>query len=208
SGAVGLVVTDVQNDFCEGGSLAVDGGTDVAGRIADLVSRSRDEYSAIVATRDWHVNPGTHFAQPGNLPDYETSWPVHCVAGSEGAELHRLLGFVAFDAVFDKGAEECAYSGFEGRDPDGVALGSWLEERGITRLDICGLATDYCVRSTTLEARKLGYSVRVLLACTAGVAAGSTEEALQSMAAAGAELVGDELAGGVLSADRVAFGEQ
>jgi nicotinate phosphoribosyltransferase len=197
--AAALLVVDVQRDFCEGGSLAVDGGDEVASRVAMLLESARDEYAVVVATRDWHVNPGTHFAQPGSVPDYETSWPVHCVAGSAGAELHPAVAGVAFDAIFDKGAEHSAYSGFEGREPGGLTLAEWLGGRGVERLEICGIATDHCVRATALDARKLGFEVRVLLGCTAGVALATTEEALQAMSDAGAELVGEELAGSALA---------
>jgi nicotinamidase/pyrazinamidase len=193
------VVVDLHRDFCEGGSLAVDGGNEVAARVAALLDRSRSDYAAVVATRDLHVNPGRHFAQPGEPPDFVTSWPVHCVAGSEGAELHPLVVGGAFDAVFDKGAEHAAYSGFEGREPGGSMLGSWLAERGIERIDVCGLATDHCVRATVLDACQLGYSVRLLLPLTAGVGYETTEQALSSMTDAGAELSGGELAGSVLS---------
>jgi putative nicotinate phosphoribosyltransferase len=194
-----LVVVDVQRDFCEGGSLAVDGGDRVAERVAELVASRRASYAAVVATRDWHVDPGRHFAPAGEPPDLVTSWPVHCVAGSEGAELHPLIAGVGFDAVFDKGAEHAAYSGFEGLDEHGTALASWLAERGIEHLDLCGLAADHCVRATVLDACHLGFAVRVLLPLTAGVAPETTEQALAAMAEAGAELVGSELAGAVLS---------
>jgi putative nicotinate phosphoribosyltransferase len=198
-GPVALIVVDVQRDFCEGGALAIDGGNEVAEGIAALLHSSRSGYAAVVATRDWHVNPGRHFAQPGEAPDYVTSWPVHCVAGSAGAELHALVAGTDVDDVFDKGAENGAYSGFEGRDSEGSMLGSYLAERGIQRIDVCGLAADHCVRATVLDACQLGFSVRVLLGLTAGVAADTTEAALASMVAAGAELSGDTLAGSVQS---------
>jgi putative nicotinate phosphoribosyltransferase len=198
-GPVALIVVDVQRDFCEGGALAIDGGNEVAEGIAALLHSSRSGYAAVVATRDWHVNPGRHFAQPGEAPDYVTSWPVHCVAGSAGAELHPLVAGTDVDDVFDKGAENGAYSGFEGRDSEGSMLGSYLAERGIQRIDVCGLAADHCVRATVLDACQLGFSVRVLLGLTAGVAADTTEAALASMVAAGAELSGGALAGSVQS---------
>lgn len=194
-----LLVVDVQRDFCEGGSLAVTGGDQVAARIAELIAESRHEYSAVVASRDWHVNPGTHFAHSGQVPDYVHTWPVHCVAGSEGAELHVALAGVGFDAVFDKGAEEAAFSAFEGREPGGSAFVTWLLDRGIDRVDVCGLATDYCVRATTLDARHIGLSVRVLVELTAGVSPETTEEALAAMAESGAELVGDRPVGAPLA---------
>lgn len=196
---VALVVVDVQKDFCEGGSLAVEGGNEVASRIADLIARERASYAAVVATRDWHVNPGRHFAIVGEPPDFVTSWPVHCVAGSDGAELHPAIGAVAFDAVFSKGEEEAAYSGFEGHDDNGTMLGSWLAERGIERIDVCGISTDYCVRATVLDACNVGYAVRVLVELTAGVARASTEEAIAAMADAGALIEGESPAGALVA---------
>lgn len=195
-----LLVVDVQRDFCEGGSLAVDGGDDVAAGIADLIDQSPADYAAVVSSRDCHVNPGTHFAREGAVPDYQTSWPVHCVAGSDGAEMHRLLGDVAWDAVFDKGAYEAAYSAFEGREAGGLSLSRWLLDRGIDRVDVCGIATDYCVRSTVLDAVSSGFAARVLVGLTAGVDPATTEEALHAMAEAGAELAGDDVAGTPLAA--------
>ncbi len=194
-GPTALLVVDLQRDFCEGGSLAVDGGDEVAARVAELIRRGGRRYGAVLATRDWHVDPGPHFARPGEAPDYLTSWPVHCVAGSAGAELHPLLDGEAFDAVFDKGAEAAAYSGFEGRDREGTLLASYLAEHRIARIDLCGLTADYCVRATALDACELGIEVRVLLPLTAGVATETTEAALAQMAESGAELWGDEMAG-------------
>lgn len=193
-----LLVVDVQRDFCEGGSLGVRGGEEVARNVAGLVRESRPDYTAVVASRDWHVNPGSHFAQPGEPPDFATTWPVHCVAGSEGAELHPLVAEVGFDAIFDKGAEEAAYSAFEGRDEEGASLTEWLLDRGIEHLDVCGIATDYCVRATTVDAVQLGFNVRVLVGLTAGVSADSTKQALDVMDDAGAVLVGTDVAGGLL----------
>ncbi|HEV8065407.1 MAG TPA: nicotinamidase, partial [Acidimicrobiales bacterium] len=206
-----LLVVDVQEDFCEGGALAVAGGQSVAERIAALLQGSSQAYAAVVATRDWHVNPGTHFAQTGAVPDFETSWPVHCVAGSQGAGLHAALGQVEFDGVFDKGAEAAAYSAFEGHNVEGVPLATWLLDHKIDRIDICGIATDYCVRATVLDACQLGFRVRVLVDLTTGVAPASTEQALRAMSEAGAELVGEETAAGSVVgslAERFAFDER
>ena len=207
SGATALLVVDVQRDFCEGGSLAVDGGNEVAERIAEMLVRDRGTYAAVVASRDWHIDPGRHFAPLGEAPDFLTTWPVHCVAGSEGAEPHPLLKTAKFDAVFHKGEQEAAYSAFEGRDENGTPLSSWLSDRGIEKLVVCGLTTDFCVRATVLDARQQGYAVRVLLPLTAGVDAGTTAEAISLMAEAGAELEGTELAGAVLSAPLQASGD-
>jgi nicotinamidase/pyrazinamidase len=186
-----LVVVDVQNDFCEGGSLAVAGGAAVADRVAALVRAeralgSRSPYVAMVATRDQHVAPGPHFSAK---PDFSTSWPEHCVVGTTGADLHTPLLTTDFDAVFDKGERAAAYSGFEGRAA-GVALGDWLRERGIEALDVCGIATDYCVRATVLDARRAGFQTSLLTGLVVGVGPVSTARTLDEIRDAGARLVG------------------
>lgn len=187
-----LVVVDVQNDFCEGGSLAVAGGADVAAGVARLVTRERERYDAVVATADWHVDPGSHFS---DTPDFVDSWPVHCVAGTAGAQFHPAftpaLGHV--DAVFRKGEYSAAYSGFEGStDPaDGAEptpLATWLRERGLDAVDVVGIATDHCVRATALDAAREGLRVRVLLGLCAGVAEDSTAAALDELRGAGIEI--------------------
>ncbi|MEU6868683.1 isochorismatase family protein [Streptomyces sp. NPDC046876] len=189
-----LIVVDVQNDFCEGGSLAVAGGADVAAAITELIGNATAGYRHVVATRDHHVDPGPHFARPPAAPDYETSWPVHCVAGTEGVGFHPNLapavasGAVA--AVFDKGAYEAAYSGFEGTDENGTGLAEWLRERGVTEVDVVGIATDHCVRATALDAARNGLRTRVLLDLTAGVAPHTTARALEELRAAGVALTG------------------
>ncbi len=192
-----LVVVDVQNDFCEGGSLAVAGGAAVARRIADLLaSPEATAYDHVVATRDWHVEPGAHFASStGRAPDYATTWPDHCLAGTPGAEIHPALSPAlerAGAAIFDKGQRAAAYSGFEAvtrREPP-VLLGEWLSARDVGEVAVCGLATDYCVRATALDAAALGWRCVVLLDCCAAVAPGSEAEALGELAAAGVELTG------------------
>ncbi|OKI04458.1 nicotinamidase [Streptomyces sp. CB02923] len=187
-----LIVVDVQNDFCEGGSLAVAGGADVAAAITDLVGDAAGSgYRHIVATRDHHVDPGDHFSV---RPDYETSWPPHCVAGTEGSGFHPnfapALASGAVDAVFSKGSYAAAYSGFEGFDENGRALAEWLRAHEVSEVDVVGLATDHCVRATALDAVREGFRVQVLLDLTAGVAAGTTERALEEMRGAGVELTG------------------
>ncbi|MFF4955116.1 isochorismatase family protein [Streptomyces chattanoogensis] len=194
-----LIVVDVQNDFCEGGSLAVAGGADVAAAITDLVGQAPGGcYRHVVATRDHHIDPGNHFS---DTPDYERTWPVHCLAGTEGSSFHPnfapAVASGAVDAVFDKGAHTAAYSGFEGRDENGTLLADWLRERDVTEVDVVGIATDHCVRATALDALHAGLRTRVLLDLTAGVAAETTERALEELRAAGAELTGKPvLAGG------------
>lgn len=160
-----LIVVDVQVDFCEGGALAVGGGNEVAAKIAALLS-SRPAYEAIVATRDHHIDPGDHFSDD---PDYIDSWPPHCVAGTPGQELHPAIRGFAFDAVFDKGSYAAAYSGFEGTEASGRGLAEWLRERGITAVDIAGIATDYCVLATARSAREEGFTTKVLVDLTAAV---------------------------------------
>ena len=185
-----LIVVDVQNDFCEGGSLPVPGGARVAADIsAVLHERSQvsaggadGAYAHVVATKDHHVDPGDHWS---SSPDYQDSWPVHCRVGTEGVAFHPNLDPQPFDAVFLKGEHAAAYSGFEGCTLDGTTLTDWLRERGVTDVDVCGIATDHCVRATALDAVAAGFATRLLTGLCAGVAPGSTASALAEMAAAG-----------------------
>ena len=187
-----LIVVDVQNDFCEGGSLAVAGGAAVAHRISELLHRrtGRDpearEYAVAVATQDHHVDPGDHFSLH---PDFVDSWPDHCVAGSDGVAFHPNLDPQPFDSIFLKGEYAAAYSGFEGRNHDQVGLADWLRSQRITEVDICGIATDHCVRATALDAVQEGFKVRVLEELCAGVAPLTTRAAVQEMTAAGVAIV-------------------
>jgi len=186
-----LIVVDVQNDFCEGGSLAVTGGAAVAFRIGSLLHHwsSKDakapDYHVAVATRDHHVDPGAHFSDD---PDFASSWPPHCVVGSDGEGFHPNLDPQPFDAVFLKGEHQAAYSGFEGRTTDGSTLADWLRFQGVTQVDVCGLATDYCVRATALDAVRNGFDTRLLEELCAGVAPGSTQDALTEMRRAGVRI--------------------
>ncbi|GHE78678.1 amidase [Streptomyces longispororuber] len=186
-----LIVVDVQNDFCEGGSLAVAGGADVAAAITDLIGQAPACYRHVVATRDHHINPGGHFSA---APDYVDSWPPHCVAGTEGVGFHPnfapAVASGAVDAVFSKGEHSAAYSGFEGADENGTPLAAWLRERQVREVDVVGIATDHCVRATALDAAREGFRTHVLLDLTAGVAGPSVERALAEMRAAGVELTG------------------
>ncbi|WP_448638173.1 isochorismatase family protein [Geodermatophilus sp. URMC 63] len=182
-----LVVVDVQNDFCEGGSLAVAGGAAVAAAISAHAREAAGEYAHVVATRDHHVDPGGHFAEQ---PDFLETWPAHCVVGTGGVELHPALDREPLQAVFDKGEYAAAYSGFEGR-ADGVSLAEWLRERGVDAVDVVGIATDHCVRATALDAVGEGFATRVLLHLTAGVAQASTEAALEQLRTAGVDLEGE-----------------
>ncbi|MEU1268980.1 isochorismatase family protein [Streptomyces sp. NPDC005799] len=187
-----LIVVDVQNDFCEGGSLAVAGGADVAAAVTELIGQAGGSgYQHVVATRDHHIAPGGHFA---DNPDFVHSWPAHCVAGTEGVGFHPnfapAVASGAIDAVFDKGAYSAAYSGFEGADENGTKLGDWLRSRGVAEVDVVGIATDHCVRATALDAAREGFRTQVLLDLTAGVAAESTERAVEELREAGVELTG------------------
>ncbi|MFJ3618550.1 isochorismatase family protein [Streptomyces iakyrus] len=187
-----LIVVDVQNDFCEGGSLAVAGGADVAAAVTELIGQAAGSgYQHVVATRDHHIAPGGHFSAN---PDYARSWPAHCVAGTEGVGFHPnfapAVASGSIDAVFDKGAYSAAYSGFEGADENGTPLADWLRSRDVTEVDVVGIATDHCVRATALDAAREGFRTQVLLDLTAGVSQESTERALEELRRAGVELSG------------------
>jgi nicotinamidase/pyrazinamidase len=184
-----LIVVDVQNDFCEGGSLAVDGGGDVARAISRYL-QDGNGYAHVVATNDYHVDPGSHFSDE---PDYASSWPRHCVVGTQGVRFHPDLDITRVDAVFRKGTHAAAYSGFEGVDDAGTPLGDWLREHDVDEVDVVGIATDYCVRATAADAAGAGFATRVLLGLTAGVTPESTAKAIEEMSAAGVELVGRPL---------------
>ncbi|NKY89097.1 isochorismatase family protein [Nocardia veterana] len=188
-----LIVVDVQNDFCEGGSLAVTGGASVARRISEYVAAHRDDYATVAATRDFHIDPGAHFSEH---PDFVNSWPPHCRAGTPGADFHPDLDTSSFEAVFSKGAYSAAYSGFEGSTDDAVGLADWLRDKGIDAVDVCGIATDHCVRATAADARAAGLTTRVLLDLTAAVAPDTTTAALAELRTAGVELAGEVPTGG------------
>jgi len=180
-----LIVVDVQNDFCEGGALPVAGGAALAGAINEYLSASVD-YRHVVATQDFHIDPGDHFS---DRPDYSSSWPPHCLAGSTGAQFHPDLDSERFDAVFRKGAYAAAYSGFEGTDDSGVPLADWLAQHGVDQVDVVGIAIDHCVRRTAEDAAEVGLATRVLLELTAGVGEQSTAAAIAALQAAGVAIV-------------------
>lgn len=195
-----LIIVDVQNDFCEGGSLAVAGGAAVAAAVSSHLAGSA--YDVVVATADHHIDPGAHFA---DAPDFVDSWPAHCVAGSSGAAFHPALDTSAVRAVFRKGDFAAAYSGFEGtrvapEGTDGVLLEQWLRDHGVDRVDVCGIATDHCVVATAIDAARAGFPTTVLLDLTAGVAPDTTRAALESLRSAGVELVGATTAAGEIIA--------
>ncbi|MFJ5698032.1 isochorismatase family protein [Arthrobacter sp. NPDC093139] len=189
-----LIIVDVQNDFCEGGALPVEGGAAVAGAISEYVEAHHGQFDHIVATQDWHIDPGAHFS---DTPDFKDSWPPHCVAGTQGAELHPDLETEHIQAYFHKGLHTAAYSGFEGllapedavptgdRKPgslpspgdadyapeeDNIGLDDWLQSHDVEDVVVVGLATDHCVMATSLDAVQAGYSVTVIKRLTAGIA--------------------------------------
>ena len=188
-----LVIVDVQNDFCEGGSLAVQGGAATAAAISRHVAAEAEAYAHVVASRDYHLDPGDHFSDE---PDFSASWPAHCVADTAGAQFHQDFDTSQVQAVFSKGANSAAYSVFEGIDEAGTPLVVWLRERGVAELDVVGIATDHCVRATALDAARHGFTTRVLLSLTAGVHPATTAAALDEMRAAGVELAGAPLLAG------------
>ncbi|GAB7040077.1 MULTISPECIES: isochorismatase family protein [Catenuloplanes] len=180
-----LIIVDVQNDFCEGGSLAVNGGAGVAAAISEALAGGGWDH--VVATKDYHIDPGAHFSAH---PDFVDSWPAHCVVGTDGSEFHPALDTSRVEAVFHKGQHAAAYSGFEGATPDGATLAGWLRERDVTAVDVVGIATDHCVRATALDAAAAGFDTTVLLGLTAGVAPATTESALAQLTEASVTLSG------------------
>jgi nicotinamidase/pyrazinamidase len=180
-----LIIVDVQNDFCEGGSLAVAGGAAAAVAITELIRAGG--YDHVVATRDYHIDPGAHFS---DQPNYVDSWPPHCRAGTSGASFHPELDVSAVEAVFSKGAYAAAYSGFEGADLDGTALADWLRAHDVSDVDVVGVATDHCVRATALDAVRAGFTTTVLLDLTAGVGHETVAKALQDLTSNAVRLTG------------------
>lgn len=190
--AKALFVIDVQNDFCEGGSLAVNGGASVAAGISKYLNEHGDQYDLVVASRDWHDadnDNGGHFAKPGSAPDFVNNWPVHCVAGSHGAEYHPNLATDRIQVHVEKGQGHPSYSAFEGTTRDGRSLLEVLKEHQITEVDVTGLATDYCVLASSLDASKNGFEVKVIRHLVAGVAPETSAAALEKMSASGCELI-------------------
>jgi nicotinamidase/pyrazinamidase len=200
-----LIIVDVQNDFCEGGSLAVAGGSQVASNISEHLENRPERYDFVVASQDWHIEPGSHFSDE---PDYEDSWPAHCVAGTKGARLHPDLDTDPIDAYFRKGAYEASYSAFEGvlapedevatgereedddtADADLVTLDDWLRQNEVDEVVIAGLTTDYCVRATALDAAQAGYTTAVLLPLTAGIHQDRVEDILAEFEDNGIEIL-------------------
>ncbi|MCC9179138.1 nicotinamidase [Arthrobacter sp. zg-Y750] len=199
-----LIIVDVQNDFCEGGSLAVSGGADLAGEITDYVETSAGRYDLVAATQDWHIDPGAHFSE---TPDMVNSWPRHCVAGTPGAQPHPDLDTELVDAFFRKGQYEAAYSGFEGvlapdvevplgepeAEPDSgeetLSLDDWLRDNDVDEVVVLGLAADYCVRATAMDAVAAGYTTAVIPELSRGINRESTMAAWAELEDAGVEII-------------------
>ena len=178
-----LIVVDVQNDFANAttGSLYVFGGEAVAKRIGELLHGDLSEYALVVSIQDWHLFPGDHWSAS---PDFVNTWPVHCKANTYGAALHSALDGGRIDRKFFKGATSAAYSGFEASDGD-AGLGEYLLQAGVTDVDIVGIATDYCVKATALDAVKYGFATRVLSFYTAAVSDDGERAAIDEMREAG-----------------------
>ncbi|MFJ4027673.1 isochorismatase family protein [Paenarthrobacter sp. NPDC089989] len=204
--AKALIIVDVQNDFCEGGTLAVEGGAAVAGAISEYLDANQQHFDHVVATQDWHIEPGSHFSDE---PDMVDSWPPHCRARTKGAELHQDLDPEYIEAYFRKGQYTAAYSGFEGvlapeddvpsgdlkagttvaevLDEDAIGLDDWLQGHDVEEVVVVGLATDYCVKATALDAVQAGYATTVIAELTAGIS-DDLDEAFDDMESAGVEV--------------------
>jgi nicotinamidase/pyrazinamidase len=184
-----LLIVDVQNDFTEGGALAVAGGDAVASAVSSFLAEHAADYEVIIASRDWHHADGDNGGHFHESPDFVDTWPPHCVAGTEGAEYDPLLTTDAVTHHVQKGQGRPAYSMFEGATESGESVGALLTAAGVLNADVVGIATDHCVRASALDAIAHGVQVRVLTDLVAGVGAESSEAALAELAHAGAELV-------------------
>jgi len=183
-----LFIIDVQNDFTEGGSLGVDGGAAVAAGITRLLEQHPNRYDHVFASRDWHDPDNDNGGHISEHPDYVATWPPHCIAGTPGAEYHPDLDVSRVDVHVKKGQGRPAYSIFEGITADGESVAAALDDLGVTEIDVAGIATDYCVRASALDAISAGRSVRVLADLAAGVAADTSAAALVEIEAAGADI--------------------
>ena len=192
-----LLIVDVQNDFIEGGALAVTGGEKVALRLAEALDRNEhnEDFAfpdIIITSQDWHINPGNHWAEN---PDYVDTWPVHCAAETEGAAIRKELADAIERRVkagarhieIVKGEYEAAYSAFEGRAKNGAlkTLTHILHELDVDAVEVVGIATDHCVKASVLDAVAMGFRTYVLTDFIAGVDEKRSEEALIEMGKAG-----------------------
>ncbi|MFP5309870.1 MAG: isochorismatase family protein [Actinomycetes bacterium] len=190
--ATAFIVVDVQNDFCEGGSLAVAGGAAVAAAISAHLDEHADAYDHVVATRDLHEDPGEHFSDD---PDFRVSFPPHCRVDTAGASFHPALDVRRIEEVFSKGRFHPAFSGFEGwaglsgEEGSGTRLVDWLRERDVETVHVGGIATDFCVVATARDAAALGFRTVVHADLVAAVAPEGGDAALEELRAAGVEVV-------------------
>ena len=187
-----LFIIDVQVDFCEGGALACEGGADAAKRITEYLADNPDRYDFVIASRDWHTadsDNGGHFPPSGVQPDFVNHWPLHCIAGTPGAEFHENLDSSLIDIDIKKGQGAHGYSIFEGSTDSGESIQSVISRLEIDSVDVVGIATDYCVRASALDAVLAGLKVRVITSLTAGVNPVSSEAAIDEMVDAGAQVV-------------------
>ncbi|MCI1019641.1 isochorismatase family protein [Microbacterium sp. C5A9] len=183
-----LLIVDVQNDFTEGGALAVAGGDAVASAVSAFLAERGADYDVIIASRDWHDSEGDNGGHFAEAPDFVDTWPLHCVAGTEGADYDPLLVTDAVTHHVQKGQGRPAYSMFEGATQSGETVGAILTGAGVLAADVVGIATDHCVRASALDAIAHGVQVRVLTDLIAGVGVASSEAALAELAHAGAQL--------------------
>ncbi len=184
-----LFIIDVQNDFTEGGALGVDGGAAVATGITDLLTAHPDRYDFVFASRDWHDGDNDNGGHFSDAPDFVDSWPVHCVADTVGADYHPAIDTSFIDVHVRKGQGKPAYSIFEGTTDDDQTVAAKLDELKVSDIDVAGIATDYCVLASALDAVATGRQVRVLSDLVAGVAPESSAAALIELASAGVEVV-------------------
>jgi nicotinamidase/pyrazinamidase len=184
-----LLVVDVQVDFVEGGSLGVKNGLQTAAMIARHVRHFKYEYQFVVASRDYHEDAPDHISA---TPDYVNTWPPHCMVGTPGASfvptIQNLVREKYIQEVVTKGRHAAAYSAFDGLDKRGHPLLDVLKEQRIDHIDVCGIATDYCVRASALDARKNAFQVRVLVNLCAAVNEATGLQALEEMKAAGCQV--------------------
>lgn len=184
-----LLVVDMQVDFVEGGSLGVKNGLTVAAHIAQHVRHFKEQYHFVVASRDYHESAPDHIS---DQPDFVNTWPPHCMVGTQGAAfvptIQNLVREKLIQEVVTKGRDRAAYSAFDGYDKRGHPLLDVLKEQRIDHIDVCGIATDYCVRASALDARKNQFQVRVLVNLCAPVNEATGQQALEEMKAAGCQL--------------------
>jgi nicotinamidase/pyrazinamidase len=180
-----LLIVDAQVDFCPGGALPVPDGDAVIPALNDAIEHARASGWPVYASRDWHPPDSRHFGAFGGR------WPVHCVAESPGASFPARLRLPADAVIVSKGQSRAddGYSAFEGTTRTGEPLLDDLRRRGIARLYVGGLATDYCVRASVLDACKAGFEVTVLEDAVAGLEPGTTRQALEDMRTAGARVM-------------------